>query len=101
MINPNDFIITTEKLFQLEHGAILNHCRLKHTALARHIAMYLVRKHSTLSLHELGIIFKRDHSCVVNACNIVNKRLPELSKYIETIEAQLAPKKSLFKRIFS
>jgi chromosomal replication initiator protein len=100
MINSTDYIKATEEVFNLETGSILAYSRLRHTALARHVAMFLVRKHTNLSLHEVGILFKRDHSCVVNACKIVNSRLAELSGYISSIEKQVTPKTSVFRRLF-
>lgn len=35
---------------------------------ARHMAMYILRRHGNMSLNQVGKIFKRDHSTVAHAC---------------------------------
>ncbi|MPM44096.1 Chromosomal replication initiator protein DnaA [bioreactor metagenome] len=50
--------------------------KTKNISDARHIAMYLCRKHLDLPYTKIGEEFgKRDHSTVMNACNKIEKKL--------------------------
>lgn len=52
--------------------------RTKNVSTARHIAMYLSRKHLDLPYLKIGDEFgKRDHSTVMNACEKVEKQIKE------------------------
>lgn len=68
MNNLENIILLTEKHYNLKPGAVLQHSRLRRTSLARNVAMFLCRKHTNFSLHEIAKVFKRDHSSVVQAC---------------------------------
>jgi len=69
-------------------------CRLKSITLARHVAMYLMKKHTDLSLVDIGFFFKRkDHSTVIHAIEKIEsfKLLDnKFSKDLEKIEHELA-----------
>ena len=53
--------------YKLEPGEFLSKSRKSKTAWARHVAMYLCRKHTEASLDEIGHSFGRDHATVVFA----------------------------------
>ncbi len=56
--------------------------RTKNIAFARHIAMYLCRKHLDLSFVKIGEEFgKRDHSTVINGCENIEKKLKNDMSY--------------------
>jgi len=63
--------------------------RTKRVATVRHIAMYLCRQMTDLSLVDIGQDFGgRDHSTVINACAKIEKELErnaELARQIETL----------------
>jgi chromosomal replication initiator protein len=45
-------------------------------AFPRQIAMYLARRHTKSSLHEIGDAFGgRDHGTVLHACKVVTERM--------------------------
>lgn len=46
---------------------ILGPRRTKEIAKARIMAMALCRMHTEASLHQIGRVFRRDHTCVLNA----------------------------------
>lgn len=51
---------------------ILGKQRTKDIAKARIIAMALCRLHTKASLHQIGRVFRRDHTCVLNAVKRVD-----------------------------
>ena len=51
--------------------------RKKEIALARHVAVYLTREMTGLSLPRIGDAFGRDHSTIINSCDKVSKMLDE------------------------
>ena len=55
-------------------------------ALARQVAMYLSRKHTASSLKGIGESFGgRDHSTVIHACTLIEKRVALESEFREKI----------------
>lgn len=69
-------------------------CRLKSITLARHVAMYLMKKHTDLSLIDIGFFFKRkDHSTVIHAIEKIESFKTSDSNFnkdLEKIEHELA-----------
>jgi len=69
-------------------------CRLKSITLARHVAMYLMKKYTDLSLIDIGFFFKRkDHSTVIHAIEKIEnfKSLDsKFNKDLEKIEHELS-----------
>ena len=55
-------------------------------ALPRQIAMYLMRRQTTLSLSEIGRFFDRDHTTVIHACSKIERLLVEDRTMKDTIE---------------
>ena len=49
--------------------------RKKEIAQARHVAVYLTREMTSLSLPRIGDAFGRDHSTIINSCDKVTKQL--------------------------
>ena len=62
--------------FNLDPGTLLSKSRKKFYTLPRHIAMYLTRELTSMSLPEIGNFYKRDHTSVIHACdkikNLIN-----------------------------
>lgn len=69
-------------------------CRLKSITFARHVAMYLMKKHTDLSLVDIGFFFKRkDHSTVIHAIEKIENFKSLDSKFnsdLEKIEHELS-----------
>ncbi|MCL2391670.1 MAG: chromosomal replication initiator protein DnaA [Oscillospiraceae bacterium] len=57
----------TARYYSLTPDDLKSQSRTRDTALARQIAMYLIRKLTNLSLKETGVIFGRDHTTVINS----------------------------------
>lgn len=62
-------------------------CRLKSITLARHVAMYLMKKYTDLSLVDIGFFFKRkDHSTVIHAIEKIENFKSLDSKFNKDLE---------------
>lgn len=75
-------------------GAILSDRRSRSITWARHVAMYLCRRHTPLSLPRIGREFrKRDHTTVMYALDKVEgqmDRYPEKAAEVEALSAEVA-----------
>ena len=49
--------------------------RKKEIAIARHVAVYLTREMTNMSLPRIGDAFSRDHSTIINSCDKVTQLL--------------------------
>ena len=74
--------VTVEKVFSavyrkynIKKEDIVGSRRTKEVAAARHIAIYLVRTITEMSLPNIGKIFNRDHSTVMSSIEAAEKRL--------------------------
>ena len=79
--------------FNCNLNELKSRCRLKSITLARHVAMYLMKKHTDLSLVDIGFFFKRkDHSTVIHAIEKIENFKSLDSKFnrdLEKIEHEL------------
>ena len=95
MIRSNEFTITPDNIikevcryFRLEEDQIRGPSRSRDILNARQIAMYLIRRMTSLSLDETGKVFGgRDHSTVLNSINKVEKKMKSDPTYAETVKA--------------
>lgn len=72
--------------------ALQSKSRKQPIVFARFIAMYLIKSRTELSLRQIGDIFYRDHTTVINAVNTTNDLLEthkEFRKMYERIEKNL------------
>ena len=76
---PTPDLITKEtaRYFNTDARSIIGPSRSKSVAEARHVAMYLVRKMTNLSLPDTGKAFERDHTTVISAVNKIEKALSD------------------------
>jgi chromosomal replication initiator protein len=91
--NPNNIIENVATTFNLRASDLKGKSRKKTITNPRHIAIYLIRKHTELSFSEIGKLFGgRDHSTVVASCKKIETAFssnPNLSGQIEIIERNL------------
>lgn len=95
MSRSSEFIITPEvitrevcRYFRIEEDQIKGQSRSRDCLNARQIAMYLIRRLTSLSLDETGQLFGgRDHSTVYNSVGKVEKRMKNDSNYAGTVKA--------------
>jgi len=84
---PDVIIEESARSFQLSGADLRGQSRSKKTAMARQIAMYLMRNLTNLPLKEIGEEFGgRDHSTVVYAVQQVEKNMKKDSKTKAMVE---------------
>ncbi|MGL1934912.1 MAG: chromosomal replication initiator protein DnaA [Fibrobacterales bacterium] len=93
-INVDEIIEAISRYYNVEIDRILEGGRgTKEVAQARHIAMYLIKELSSLSLKSIGKRFgDRDHSTVVHSIKAVQKMMindPSYRRGIEELKAKL------------
>ena len=95
MIRSNEFTITPDNIikevcryFRLEEDQIRGPSRSRDILNARQIAMYLIRRMTSLSLDETGKLFGgRDHSTTLNGVTKVENRMKTDNTFAETVKA--------------
>ena len=93
-ILPKNDLITTDKIlekigtdFKLRPSELKSDVRTKNVALARHIAMYLMRKILCYSLKEVGGHFGgKDHTTVLHACEKIEQLRNQDQEFDERIK---------------
>lgn len=95
MIRSNEFTITPDNIikevcryFRLEEDQIRGPSRSRDILNARQIAMYLIRRMTSLSLDETGKLFGgRDHSTTLTGVTKVENRMKSDNAFAETVKA--------------
>ena len=95
MSRSSEFIITPEgiirevcRYFRIEEEQIKGQSRSRDCLNARQLAMYLIRRMTSLSLDDTGRIFGgRDHSTVYNSVGKVEKKMKTDSNFSGTVKA--------------
>ena len=95
MIRSNEFTITPDNIikevcryFRVEEDQIRGPSRSRDILNARQIAMYLIRRMTSLSLDDTGKLFGgRDHSTTLNGVTKVENRMKNDNTYAETVKA--------------
>ena len=79
--------------FGVRTSEMVSKTRTKSVSFPRHVAMFLCRKHTTLSYPEIGGEFGgRDHSSVIHAANVVAGKIKsdqEIRRVVQEIENRL------------
>lgn len=76
----------TSEFFHIDPAMMTAKKKTADVALARQVAMYLSRKHTASSLKGIGESFGgRDHSTVIHACTLIEKRVALESEFREKI----------------
>ncbi len=94
-IMPTSDVIIDEvcKFYNIEGDAIRGQGRTKDTAMARQIAMYMIREMTNLSLKEIGREFEnRDHTTVLHSIERIEKLKksnPETAEVIKDIRSNV------------
>ena len=72
-ITPDLIIDSVAEYYSLSPELLRGDSRKKEIAQARHVAVYLTREMTGLSLPRIGDAFSRDHSTIINSCEKVAK----------------------------
>ena len=70
-ITPEQIISYIAKKYGISQEEILGRSRVRPTARARNVSIYVIRKITSLSLNSIGSLFDRDHTTVLNSYNTV------------------------------
>ena len=98
--DPTDILPTSDviidevcKYYSIENDVLRGQGRTKDTALARQIAMFLIREMTNLSLKEIGREFdNRDHTTVLHSTDRIEKLKksnPDIAEVIKDIRANI------------
>lgn len=92
-MNEQKIINIVAEYYSLTPDQLVGKSRTGQIALARHIAMYVIRKDLDISLEKIGEMFGgRDHTTVINAVGHVDKELitdAQLKQAIEDIQKRI------------
>lgn len=94
-ILPSSDVIIREvcKFYNIEESALRGQSRVKDTAVARQVAMFLIRSQTNLSLNDIGREFdNRDHTTVLHAIKRVEERMKsdaDLTEIVKDIKANI------------
>jgi len=75
-IPPEVILNETASYFGLERGDLVSKSRSRPLTTARHIAMYLLRELTGLSLIKIGELFERDHSTALHGIKRIENLMP-------------------------
>lgn len=70
-ITSKDIITMVCKTYGVEHEDLMKQCRQRELVFSRHLAMYLIRKFTNLSVIKIGKLFNRDHTSVLHAQKMI------------------------------
>jgi chromosomal replication initiator protein len=76
MINPIELISQAASLYGLSPTQLVRRTRIRHVVHARHVAMYLLKQRTEMSLHEIGsLLGGYDHTTVMYGIAATERRL--------------------------
>ncbi len=85
-LSADEIIQTVANFFNIKVIDIKGKRRLKQFVRPRHIAMWMIRKHTDLSFPDIGRVFNdRDHATVQHACKRVRSLLERDADTMNTI----------------
>lgn len=90
--SPEVIIEETAKYYSMDPATITGSSRVKEIVLARQVSIYLIRSITSLSLPEIGKVFKQHHTTVMHSLEKVEKRMKEdreLSEIIRDIRSNI------------
>ena len=90
--SPDVIIEEVARFYNIPTSEIKGSARTKDIVLARQVAMYETRRICTLSLKEIGDVFKRDHTTVMHSLERIEtlaKKSPEMAEILKDINANI------------
>ena len=83
---------TVAKKMGVDENEIKSKSKRKEITSARHIVIFLIRKYTPYSLKQIGALFGRDHSTIMNSIDVVETKIksePLFEREIEEIENEI------------
>lgn len=90
--SPDLIISEVSQFYQLDSESIKGKGQTKNTSSARNVAIYLIRNMTDLSLQEIGDIFGKHYTTVINSIQRVEKLLkedPNLGEIIRDLKSSI------------
>ena len=84
-ITADMIIENVAKYYQVTEEALRGSSRKKEIATARHVAVYLTREMTGMSLPRIGDAFGRDHSTIINSCEKVARLVEDSTEMRDSI----------------
>ena len=91
-IDARSIIEAVASTYSVEIKDLMGSSRVKGLVTPRHVAMWLIRKHTQLSSPEIGRMFGKDHSTVLHACGKIDGQIDNdggLRSVVQVIERNL------------
>jgi chromosomal replication initiator protein len=88
-----EIVLETARAYGLEPEALRSRSRKQVVVRPRQIAMYLARRYTPASLADIGRAFGRDHTSVMYAIDVVERRIverPQLRYELEALAARVS-----------
>lgn len=96
-ISVSDVINTVCRYFNIKHSEIQSRKRNKSVSIPRHIAIYITRKLTNLSLEEIGRYYGgKDHATIVYSVEKISQEIssnPQMANLIEILVNEIKEKK--------
>jgi chromosomal replication initiator protein len=73
-VTVDKIFAAVEKKYNVTKTDLESKSRVKEVAQARHIAIYLIRSITEMSLPHIGKMFNRDHSTVISSIEAIDKK---------------------------
>lgn len=85
------------KVYDITKEMVIGHSRIAHTCEARQVAMYLMKKYTTLPLQQIALaVNRKDHGTVMNGVRAVTARLETERAF----PARFKEVEEVFKRLY-
>lgn len=94
-VTPEKILSVLQRRYAITEEEIKGKRRSADIVYVRHLAIYLIRAYTDLSLKRVGKIFDRDHTTIIAACSGVEERIKndaEFNKELQEIKAELESK---------
>lgn len=85
-IKIEHIISEVSRNFSVKESDILSQRRPANIALARQVAMYIAKETTEMSFDDIGKSFKKDHTTVIYACTVIQKKITQDSHLKDIID---------------
>lgn len=74
-VTVDKIFVAVEKKYGVTKADLISKSRVKEVAQARHVAIYLIRTITEMSLPAIGKLFNRDHTTVLSSLDAIDKKI--------------------------
>ncbi len=92
LMAPEDLLDNLVGALRVDRETIKGKSRVQHIAFCRQVAMFICRQLSAASFPSVGALFDRDHTTVIAACQVIERRMARDSAFrifIEKLEDRI------------